>query len=93
MNNLLESSNELLGSSEWDRRIQQVSESADGRILVAAEQSRLLVNDFFRRTYMALGVLCAALIFCLAVAFLLMWRLRIATGKAGQSRQRCGEEA
>ena len=32
MNDMLKSSSELLGSSEWDRRIQQVSQSADERI-------------------------------------------------------------
>ncbi len=55
MNDLLKSSNELLGSSEWERRIQQVNESADGRMKVASEQSQRLVNEVFRRVYLALG--------------------------------------
>ena len=93
VNNLIESSNELLGSSEWDRRIQQVSESTDGRLKMAAEQSRLLVDDFFRRIYVALVVLCAMLILCLVLAFLLMWRLRIVAGNAGKPRQGSDDEA
>jgi hypothetical protein len=92
VNNLLESSNELLGSSEWDRRIQQLGESTDGRIKVAAEQGQLLVSEFFRRTYVTMGVLCAIIIFCLMVAFLLMWRLRIVAGNAGKPRQGSGDE-
>jgi hypothetical protein len=93
MNDLLESSNDLLGSSQWDRRIQQVNQSADGRMEIAAQQSRLLVQDFFRRTYVALGVLCAILILCFVVVFLLRWRLRAVAGDAGKPGQGGGGEA
>jgi hypothetical protein len=93
MNDLLKSSNELLGSPEWDRRIQQVSRSADERMKVAAGQSQLLMNEFFRRTYVALAVVCAMLILCLLSALLLMRRLRIVAGNAGKPRQESGDEA
>jgi hypothetical protein len=85
MNDMLKSSNELLGSSEWDRRIQQVSQSADERIKMAAEQSQRVVHDAFWRAYVALGFLFVMLIICLATAFVLMLRLirRVASKTAG----------
>jgi hypothetical protein len=82
MNDLLKSSNELLGSSEWERRIQQVSQSADERMKVASEQSQLLVNEVFRRVYMALGALFAILILYRVIALLLTRRFRIVAGNA-----------
>jgi hypothetical protein len=82
MNDLLKSSNELLGSSEWDRRIQQASESADGRMKVASEQSQLLVNKVFRRVYMAMGAMFALLILYRVITLLLTRRLRIVAGNA-----------
>jgi hypothetical protein len=79
MNDLLKSSNELLGSSEWERRVQQVSQSADERIKLAAEQSQRVVNDLFWRVYVAMF---AMLILCLVVAFLVIRRSRTVTGNA-----------
>jgi hypothetical protein len=93
MNDLLGSSEDLLGSSEWDRRIQQMSQSADVRMKMAAQQSQRVVQDFFRRTYVALGVLCAILILCFVVVFLLRWRLRAVAGDAGKPGQGSGGEA
>lgn len=92
INDMLKSSNELLGSSEWDSRIQQVSQSADGRMKMAAEQSQLVVNSFFRRVYVVLGALFAMVILCLVVAFLLMRRLRIVAGKAVKPSRGSGLE-
>jgi len=85
MNDMLKSSNELLGSSEWDRRIQQVSQSADERIKMAAEQSQRVVHDTFWRVYAALSFLFVMLILCLAAAFMLMRRLikRVVSNTAG----------
>jgi hypothetical protein len=82
MNDVLKSSNELLGSSEWDRRIQQVSQSADERIKIAAEQSQLVVHDAFWRVNVAIGILFAMFILCLMAVFMVIWRLRIVTEKA-----------
>jgi len=62
MNDLMKSSNELLASSDWRRRIEQVNESADGRMKIASERSEALVNVLFRRVYLALGAFFALLI-------------------------------
>ena len=85
VNEVLKSSNELLGSSEWDRRVQQVNESADERVKVAVGQSQQVVNSFFWQAYAALTVLFVMLVLCLVTAFLLMRRLikRVASNMAG----------
>jgi hypothetical protein len=62
MNDLLTLSNELLGSSEWARRIQQVNEAADGRMAMAVDQGQRLVDRVFRGIYVALGILFVLLI-------------------------------
>jgi hypothetical protein len=77
VNDVLKSSNELIGSPAWDLRLRQVSEAADARIKVAAEESQRVVDESFRRVYVALGALCAMLILCLVTAFLLMRRIRL----------------
>jgi hypothetical protein len=82
MNDMLKSSSELLGSSEWDRRIQQVSQSADERMKMAAEQSRRVVHDAFLRVYVAIGIL---FILCLAAVFLVIRQLRIVAGNASDA--------
>ena len=82
MNDLLKSSNELLGSSEWDRRIQQVSQSADERMKMAAEQSQRVVYDAFWRIYVAIGILFAMFILCLVAVFLVIRRLRFVARNA-----------
>ena len=79
-NDLLKSSNELLGSSEWEHRVQQVSQSADERMKMAAQQSQLVVNEVFRKVYMALGVLLAILILYRVVTLLLTRRFGIVAG-------------
>jgi cytochrome bd-type quinol oxidase subunit 1 len=81
MNDLLKSSDQLLGSSEWDHRIQQVNQSADERIKIAAEQSQRVVSDLFWRVYVAMGVLFVMLIICLMAVFLLIRRLRVVAAK------------
>jgi hypothetical protein len=85
MNDLLKSSNELLGSSEWDRRIQQVSQSADERMKMAAEQSRRVVHDAFRRVYVAIGILFVMFILGLVAVFLVIRRLRNVAGNASDT--------
>jgi len=85
MNGLLKSSNELLGSSEWDRRIQQVSQSADERMKMAAEQSRRVVHDAFRRVYVVIGILFVMFILCLVAVFLVIRRLRNIAGNASDT--------
>jgi hypothetical protein len=90
VNEVLKSSNELLGSSEWDRRVRQVSESADERVKKAVEQSQQVVNHFFWQAYVAFAVLFVMVIICLATAFVLMRRLikRVASNTAGPRSER-----
>jgi hypothetical protein len=88
INDMLKSSNELLGSSEWDRRIQQVSQSADERMKMAAEQSQLVMHDAFRRVYMAIGILFAMFILGLVAVFLVIRRLRTVAGNASDAGRR-----
>jgi predicted secreted protein len=75
VNEVLKSSNELLGSPEWNRRVQEINNAADARVRDAAEQSHQLVKKLFWRVYAALGMLFVILIICLAVAFVLARRL------------------
>lgn len=85
VNEVLKSSNELLGSSEWDRRVEQVSTSADERVRKAVEQSQEVVHSFFWQGYASLAVLFVMLIICLVTAFVLLRRLieRVASNTAG----------
>ena len=85
INDMLKSSNELLGSSEWDRRIQQVSQSADERMKMAAEQSQRVVHDAVWRVYVAIGILFVMFILCLVAVFLVIRRLRIVAGNASDA--------
>jgi hypothetical protein len=95
VNDVLKSSNELLGSPEWNRRVQQVNESADERVRKAAEQSRQVVNHFFGRVYAALGILFVIFILGVATTFVLMRRLfmRVASNAAGLGNHTTDHEA
>lgn len=75
LNEVLKSSNQLLGNPEWDRRVQQVSESADERVRKFIAQSQEVENSFFVRSYLALGLLFVAILICLMTAFVMMRRL------------------
>jgi len=55
LNEAIASSNDLLGSPDWPTRVNEWTRSADGRIETLATQSRLLLDDFFRRVYYAFG--------------------------------------
>jgi hypothetical protein len=85
MNDLLKSSNDLLGSPEWTRRIEQVNQSADGRMAMAIEQSQLLVHDVFRRVYLALGVLIAILVLNRVIPNRLTRRVEIVPNRRNDS--------
>ena len=87
MNNVMKSSDELLGSSDWGRRIEQVNASADGRMRIASERGEALVHVFFRRLYVALGAFFALLIVYRLVAMLLARRLRTGVAEAAGERQ------
>jgi hypothetical protein len=75
LNEVLKSSDKILGNPEWDRRVQQVSDSADERVRRFIAQSQEVENNFFLRSYLALGGLFVALLICLMTAFVLMRRL------------------
>jgi hypothetical protein len=95
VDDVLKSSNELLGSPEWNRRIEQVNQSADERVRKALDQSRQVVDNFFWRAYAALGILFVLLVICLVTAFVLMRRLfmRVASNAAGLADHTADHEA
>lgn len=62
LNDVVKSSTELLASPVWHARMDDVNRSADGRIETLAGQSRAVMDDFFRRLYLAMGVLFALLV-------------------------------
>jgi hypothetical protein len=77
MNLTLKSSDQLLASPEWERRIKQLSDSADGRMAVAVEQSRIVTNRMFFRLYVAIGVLFVLLILYRLIGHSLSRRLKV----------------
>jgi hypothetical protein len=83
MNDLLRSSNDLLASAEWGHRIEQVNQSADGRMTIAVAQSQVVVNDIFRRVYVALAVLFGMLIVYRWVSYRLARRLKLLVASDG----------
>ena len=82
MDDVLKTSNALLGSSEWDRRIQAVDKSVDDRMNVASARSRQLVDLIFVRVYVAIVFLFVLLVVWLLIAFRLRRRIR-ATARDG----------
>ncbi len=77
----LRASADLLASPDWRARIDEWNRAMDGRIVTAADQSRLVLDSFFRRLYLALGALLAAIILFHLIAILLVRRLAPATVK------------
>ena len=55
MNEVLKSSDALLASPAWDRRMEDVNRSADARLGVAAEQTQIVVRAGFRQLWFTLG--------------------------------------
>ena len=80
LNEMLTTSRTLLGSPEWEQRIDEASESADGRILLLADQSRSVLNALFYRALALLLVLFALVILYRLVSLMLMRRLKVAPG-------------
>jgi hypothetical protein len=81
MNLMLKSSDELLASPNWDRRIRELGDSADGRIAVAAQQSRIVTDRMFLQLYVALGLLFVLLILYRLLGYVLARRLKVAPQK------------
>jgi hypothetical protein len=75
VDDVLKTSNTLLGSAEWDHRIQAVNQSVDERMKVASERSRQLADLIFLRVYLAIVFLFVLLLVLLLIAFKLRRRL------------------
>ena len=74
MNDVLTSSDALLGSSDWGRRMDQISDSADARMEVAAEQSQLVVEAGFRLLWVTVGAVFVLLVLYRLMGFYLSQR-------------------
>jgi tRNA U34 5-methylaminomethyl-2-thiouridine-forming methyltransferase MnmC len=72
INELLTATEDLLGSPDWRHGMQEVTDSVDGRIMMVADQSQVVMNAFFWRVCALLGVLLAMLIFYRVISLLLM---------------------
>ncbi len=74
LNEMLTTSDDLLGSPEWEIRIDEASQLADGRITLMADQSRMVLNAFFWRAVALMGVLFILLILYRFIAVVLARR-------------------
>lgn len=90
LNALVQATDALLGSPQWRARVEDLSRSADGRIENAAAESRLLVEDLFRRIYFALGGLFVVLV-CYRLVSVLITRTLL-TQNGGRTRPPPGRE-
>jgi hypothetical protein len=77
MNEVLKSSDALLASSDWGRRLEQANRSADARMRVAAEQGQLVVSNGFRQLWFTIGIV-----------FVMLLLYRFATGYLPRRRRR-----
>ncbi|MFO7605238.1 MAG: hypothetical protein R6W72_02895 [Desulfurivibrionaceae bacterium] len=75
INELLTTTEHLLGSPELRHGIQKVNDSVDGRIMTVTDQSQVVMNAFFWRACALLGVLFAMLILYRVISLLLMRNL------------------
>jgi hypothetical protein len=62
MNDVLKSSDTLLASPEWTRRIDDVNRAADARMKVAAEQGQAVVAAGFRQLWFTIGAVFGLLV-------------------------------
>jgi hypothetical protein len=74
MNEVLKSSDALLGSAEWGRRVEDLNRSADARMKVAAEQSQVVVTAGFRQLWLTVGAVFALLVLYRLTGFYLSRR-------------------
>jgi hypothetical protein len=80
MNELLTTTEHLLGSPELRHGMQEVNDSVDGLIMTVADQSQVVMNAFFWRVCALLVVLFALLILYRLISFLLMRNLEKGQG-------------
>jgi len=76
MNQVLKSTDALLGSAEWGRRIGEVNRSADARMRVAAEQGQVVVSAGFRQLWITIAAVFATLVLYRVVGAYLPRRTR-----------------
>lgn len=75
LDQVLESSADLLASADWSDRIDEWKSAMDGRIITAADQGKLVINGLFLRVYIALGILFALLVMYRLISLVLVRRL------------------
>lgn len=80
LNEMLTASSTLLGSPEWGMRLEEASESADGRITLMADQSRIVVDAVFWRALAFIAALVILLILYRLISVMLMRRLEVDAG-------------
>lgn len=83
MDELMRSSNGLLGSADWSRRVQELNQSADERMRLATMHSQAVVDAAFRRIYVAIGAFFALLLIYRITTLALTRRMRVVAGHAG----------
>ncbi len=81
MNELLTTTEHLLGSPELRHGTQEVSDSADGLIMKVSDQSQVVMNAFFWRAVALLGVLFVMLILYRVISLLLIRKIEIENRK------------
>jgi hypothetical protein len=74
LNETIASLGDLLDSTAWRTRIDDLRNTADGRIDLVAAKSQLLMDRFFQRVYIALGAAFALLLCYRVISILLMRR-------------------
>ncbi len=84
MNHVLKSSDELLSSPQWQSKIDQLNDSADGRMKVAVVQSQIVTDRMFRQLYIAIAVFFALLILYRVIGYFLTRRLKFVVVPAGK---------
>jgi phosphate transport system substrate-binding protein len=88
MNHVLKTSDGLLSSPQWESKMSQLNDSADGRMKVAVAQSQIITDRMFRQLYIAMGVFFALLILYRLMGYFLNRRLTLVhstRGKPGQN--------
>ena len=78
MNEVLKSSDALLASGEWGRRVEDFNQSADARMKVAAEQGQVVVSAGFRQLWLTVAAVFVLLILYRLAAHALSRRTRVA---------------
>lgn len=82
LDEVLQSSADLLASPDWSDRIDEWKHAMDGRIATAADQSKSVMNGFFLRVYIALGLIFLLLILYQLITLILRRRIHSRASRA-----------